>query len=457
MDLPDSAFIRVINRRQVLALAFGAMVGWSWVALTGVWIAGAGALGAMLAFGIGGAIVIFVGLTYAELAAAMPLVGGEHVYSHRALGRTASFVCTWAILLGYASVVAFEAVALPTVLEYLVPGFSRGYLWTIAGWDVNVTWFLTGALAAVVMTVINILGIRTAARLQALVVVIVLLSGLGLFSGAVVAGDTGNAAPLFSGGLAGMLSVLVMVPFMFVGFDVIPQSAEEIDLPFAAIGRLLVVSILLAILWYALVIGAVAMALPAPERAISALPTADAAAALFSGSWAGKLLVIGGIAGILTSWNAFLIGGSRALYALAKAGQVPSTFAALHSRYRTPHHAVLLVGGLAVFAPLFGRPAMVWLVDAGGLGIVTAYAMVALSFLVLRAKEPDMDRPYRVRHGKLVGYLAFVLSLALASLYLPWSPAALLWPHEWLIVIGWCVLGALFQWFSATRSRARLD
>jgi amino acid transporter len=441
MDLPDSAFIRVINRRQVL----------------GVWIAGAGALGAMLAFGIGGAIVIFVGLTYAELAAAMPLVGGEHVYSHRALGRTASFVCTWAILLGYASVVAFEAVALPTVLEYLVPGFSRGYLWTIAGWDVNVTWVLTGALAAVVMTVINILGIRTAARLQALVVVIVLLSGLGLFSGAVVAGDMGNAAPLFSGGLAGMLSVLVMVPFMFVGFDVIPQSAEEIDLPFAAIGRLLVVSILLAILWYALVIGAVAMALPASERAISALPTADAAAALFSGSWAGKLLVIGGIAGILTSWNAFLIGGSRALYALAKAGQVPSTFAALHPRYRTPHHAVLLVGGLAVFAPLFGRPAMVWLVDAGGLGIVTAYAMVALSFLVLRAKEPDMDRPYRVRHGKLVGYLAFVLSLALASLYLPWSPAALLWPHEWLIVIGWCVLGALFQWFSATRSRARLD
>ena len=69
MNTPDSAFIRVINRRQVLALAFGAMVGWSWVALTGVWIAGAGALGAMLAFGIGGGIVIFVGLTYAELAA----------------------------------------------------------------------------------------------------------------------------------------------------------------------------------------------------------------------------------------------------------------------------------------------------------------------------------------------------------------------------------------------------
>jgi amino acid transporter len=448
MNMPDSAFIRVINRRQVLALAFGAMVGWSWVALTGVWIAGAGALGAMLAFGIGGGIVIFVGLTYAELAAAMPLVGGEHVYSHRALGRTASFVCTWAILLGYASVVAFEAVALPTVLEYLVPGFSRGYLWTIAGWDVNVTWVLTGALAAIAMIVVNVLGIRTAARLQVLVVIVVLLSGLGLISGAVVAGELDNTAPLFSGGLAGMLSVLVMVPFMFVGFDVIPQSAEEIDLPFAAIGKLLVMSILMAIAWYALVIAAVAMALPESERALSSLPTADAAAALFNGSWAGKLLVVGGVAGILTSWNAFLIGGSRALYALAKAGQVPNMFAALHPVYRTPHRAILLVGGFAVCAPLFGRPAMVWLVDAGGLGIVTAYAMVALSFLVLRAKEPGMERPYRVRRGKLVGYLALVLSVAIALLYLPWSPAALVWPHEWIIVISWCVLGLLFHWFS---------
>ena len=447
-----SAFIRVINRHEVLALAFGAMVGWSWVALTGVWIEGAGVVGAMLAFLAGGGVVIFVGLTYAELASAMPQVGGEHVYSARALGRTASFVCTWAILLGYASVVAFEAVALPTVLEYIFPDFSRGYLWTIAGWDVNATWVLTGALAAVVMTVVNILGIRTAARLQVLVVIIVLVSGLALMFGAAVSGNMSNTSPAFERGLAGVMTVLVMVPFMFVGFDVIPQSAEEIDLPFADIGRLLVVSILFAIFWYTLVIGAVALGLSDHARGAASLPTADAAATLLGGTWAGKLLVVGGVAGILTSWNAFLIGGSRALYALAEAGQVPRVFATLHPRFRTPHHAILLVGGLAVIAPLFGRPAMVWLVDAGGLGIVTAYAMVALSFLVLRYREPDMARPYRVRSGKLIGYLALVLSIAIGMLYLPWSPAALIWPHEWLIVLGWCVLGLIFHWLSR-RSR----
>ncbi|MCB1845685.1 MAG: amino acid permease, partial [Halioglobus sp.] len=365
-----SRFVRVINSREVLALAFGAMVGWSWVALSGVWINTAGPAGAMLAFLIGGTAVIFVGLTYAELAAAMPFVGGEHAYSKPVGSATASFLCTWAILLGYVSVVAFEAVALPTVLEYMLPGFSQGYLWTVAGWEVNASWVATGSLAAIAMLVLNILGIRSAARVQLLVVIVVLLSGLVLFSGAAVTGDKANLSPAFAGGVAGTLSVLVMVPFMFVGFDVIPQSAEEIDVPFAGIGRLLVASIMMAILWYTAVIASVSLGLSTSDRTAASLPTADAATALLGGAWAGNLLVIGGIAGIVTSWNAFLIGGSRALFALAEAGQAPKAFAKLHPKYKTPHNAILLIGGVAIIAPLLGRPAMVWLVDAGGLGIV---------------------------------------------------------------------------------------
>jgi len=102
-----------------------------------------------------------------------------------------------------------------------------------------------------------------------------------------------------------------------------------------------------------------------------------------------------------------------------------------------------LIGGLSVLAPLFGRPALVWLVDAGGLGIVIAYALVAWSFLVLRVREPEMPRPYSVKNWRLIGGAALVLSVAIAILYLPGSPAALVWPYEWLIVLGWVVLGAL--------------
>ena len=439
--------------REVLTLAFGAMIGWSWVALTGNWIGGAGSLGAIAAFLAGGVVVVFVGLTYAELASAMPQAGGEHVYSHRALGAGASFVCTWAILLGYVSVVAFEAVALPTVTDYLVPGFSRGYLWTVAGWDVNLTWVLVGVVAAIVVTAINVLGIKTAAKLQVLATALILLVGLMLVGGGAVSGSAENMAPLFSGGARGMLGVLIMVPFMFVGFDVIPQSAEEVDIPFAEIGKLLMLSIGMAVAWYVAMIWAVSVGLSGAGREASGLPTADAMAAVFAGSWAGKLLVLAGIGGILTSWNAFMIGGSRAIYALARAGQLPAVFGHLHPRYRTPHRALLLIGALSVIAPLFGRPALVWLVDAGGLGIVIAYAFVAWSFLVLRRNEPGMERPYKAGRGRMVGWIALTLSLGMATLYFPWSPAALIWPQEWAIVAGWSILGVVLLLLARQRGQ----
>jgi amino acid transporter len=240
---------------------------------------------------------------------------------------------------------------------------------------------------------------------------------------------------------------------MFVGFDVIPQSAEEIDIPFSEIGKLLMLSIGMAVAWYVAMVWAVSTGLSADERAASTLPTADAMAALMGGNWGGKLVVIAGIGGILTSWNSFLIGGSRAIYALSRAGQLPAALGKLHPKYNTPHNALLLIGMLSICAPFLGRPALVWLVDAGGLGIVIAYAFVAWSFLVLRKAEPDMERPYRVRHGVFVGRLALVLSIGMSFLYLPGSPAALVWPYEWLIVLGWIVLGAILLRLATTGDR----
>jgi amino acid transporter len=313
---------------------------------------------------------------------------------------------------------------------------------------VKLTWVLTGISAAVAMTLVNILGIKTAARLQLLVTVLVLVTGLMLAAGSLASGAAANMQPLFDHGSKGLLGVLVMVPFMFVGFDVIPQSAEEVDMPFREIGTTLMLSIAMAVAWYAMIIWAVSSGIDEAQRSASSLPTADAAVAVLGGAWAGKLLVIGGIGGILTSWNAFLIGGSRAIYAMARAGQLPAVFGRLHSRFNTPYMAILLIGALSVLAPLFGRPAMVWLVDAGGLGIVVAYAFVALSFLVLRGREPAMPRPYAVRHWRFTGFTALVLSIAIAALYLPFSPAALVWPYEWAIVAGWSLLGAVLVAFT---------
>lgn len=87
---------------------------------------------------------------------------------------------------------------------------------------------------------------------------------------------------------------------------------------------------------------------------------------------------------------------------------------------------------------------LVWLVDAGGLNIVIAYLLVALSFLILRKKEPAMPRPYRAGKGSWIGYVAAALSLFFVLLYLPGMPAALVWPYEWLIVVAWWAIGLFY-------------
>ena len=447
--------IRVLGRREVISLAFGAMIGWSWVALAGTWLKSAGSIGSIIAFLIGGVVIAFIGITYAELASAMPLVGGEHTYSLRAMGPAASFVCTWSIIFGYFSVVAFEVVALPTVTEYLFPDFKVGFLWTVAGYDVYLSWVLVGVAGSLVMTWINVIGIRTAAVLQTVVTVIILMAGVLVVSGALLNGSIANMEPLAVDGIKGMLTVLVMVPFLLVGFDVIPQAAEEIDLPHREIGRVLVISLIMAAAWYGLIVIGVSLSLDDEALGRASLATADASVSTWRSPWIGKLVVLAGIGGILTSWNAFLVGGSRAIYALARSGMLPSFLGRLHPRFNTPANAVVLIGVLATLAPLLGRQTLVWLADAGGFGIVIAYAMVALSFIILRRKQPEMPRPYRVRYGSFVGYTALVLSLGMLVLYLPGSPSALVWPHEWMILLGGAVLGVVFfVWARGVRGRA---
>jgi basic amino acid/polyamine antiporter, APA family len=438
---PSASFVRVLKNRDVILLAFGAMIGWSWVLMTGFWVTTAGSLGTLLAFAAGGLAITLIGLTYSELAAAMPQAGGEHVYTHRALGDGWSFICTWALLLAYVNVCLFEAVALPTAIEYLVPQIRIGTLWKVFDAEVDLGFVLVGAAGAVTVTIVNVLGIKTAARFQAAAMTLIIGSGILLLTGALAFGSMTNASPWIAAPAAGILSVLIMVPALLVGFDVIPQSAEEIDLPPARIGSLLVLSVFLAVAWYGMVAFAVALSLDGDSLLASGMATGDAATAVWGHPAAGALLVLGGVAGIVTSWNAFLIGASRVLYSLARSGHVPAMFAQLHPRYRTPWIGVVVIGVLSCFAPLFGRTVLVWMINAGAFATLIAYLFVPIAFLALRRDAPEMARPFRVRHPRLVGYGAIALAIALLCAYLPGSPSALSWPHEWAMIVVWAGVG----------------
>lgn len=449
---PKQQAEKVLSRVDVLALAFGAMIGWGWVVLAGEWIREAGLIGSVLAFVGGGIMVLFVGLVYSELTSAMPQTGGVTVFLERALGYGWSFIASWAIALGYISVVAFEAVALPTVVDYLFPDYQVGYLWQVAGWDVYASWVGIGMAGSLIVTWINYRGIKQAAFFQIVCTGLLTLIGLVLIIGGPLTVTPDHVSPAFTGGIAGLFGVLIMTPFMFVGFDVIPQTAAEINLPFKKIGRVLTLSVCMTVVWYIGIVYAVGRSLSPEEISRSSLPTADAMAALMNSPWGGTLLIIGGIGGILTSWNAFFVGGSRVLYVMARKGMLPEAFGRLHPKYHTPANAILLIGVCSVIAPLFGEQTLLWLANAGSLSIMMTYLLVSVSFVVLRKREPQLKRPFRAGESSWIGYGAVFTSLFLFILYLPSMPAALQWPYEWMILLLWWVLG-LFYFYRGTRGK----
>ncbi|WP_203361822.1 APC family permease [Bacillus sp. REN10] len=446
-------FNKVLSRVDVLVLAFGAMIGWGWVVLSGDWILKAGSLGSIIAFLLGGILVIFVGLTYAELTTVFPKTGGAYYFVKETLGVKAAFIVSWALLLGYITVVAFEAVALPTVIEYIFPDYKTGYLWTLADYEVYASWAAIGMVGSIIVTIINWKGVKQAAFLQIVLTSLLTVIGLMLVFGSIFGGgEVKNMEPLFVGGMGGMMAVMIMTPFLFVGFDVIPQVAEEMNIPMKAIGKILLLSVSFAVLWYVLIIFGVSLSLVPEELANSSLATADAMAAAFGSPMFSKILILGGIAGILTSWNAFIIGGSRIMYAMAQDGVLPAWFGKMHPKYKTPANAILFIGTLSTLSPLLGRPALVWFVDAGGLAIVIAYFMVSWAFLVLRKNQPNLERPFRAGKSPFIGWMSFVLTFGFIILYMPGMPSALIWPYEWLITIGWWIAGFFFAMKMSSRS-----
>lgn len=378
----------------------------------------------------------------AELASAIPETGGGFVFVKKAFSPGIAFISGWSVLFGYVSVITFEAVALPTVIDYVIPFKHHGFMWNIAGWDVYLTWVLIGSIGSIVLTSLNYFGVKPAAIMQTVFTIFIVAVGLLLVFGAGFNGNFSNLKP-FENGVGGTMSVLMMIPFLFVGFDVIPQIAEEVKAPSKKIGGILILSIIASVIFYLLIVFGVATGLSPSALNTSSLATADAMVNLFGHSGFGVLLVLGGVAGIITSWNAFIIGGSRILYAMAKNKMIPQWFAYIHPKFKTPTHGILFLGVLAFVAPLLGRPALSWIVNAGGIGVVLGYLLVAISFLKLRKTHPNLERPYRIKNGQIVGIIAVILSILFIVIYLPGMPSSLAWPSEWLIVLVWYLIAGV--------------
>lgn len=450
MSSKNQSLEKTFKTRDVLAMAFGTMIGWGWIMLSGQWAASAGMLGAIGAYAIGALLCVFVGLVYAELTPAIPYTGGSVVFSYKAMGYWPAVFAGLATAFAYLGVAAWEGPAFATALNYIVPIPELGHLWTIHGSGVYASVCLVSIITSVIITIVNYRGAKQAAVFQTIATVGLVAVGILFLTGGVAFGDIEHTKPFFTS-FNGFTVVLLMVPAMFVGFDVIPQSAGEMDVPLKKIPKILIISICMAAAWYMLMIFATCISAPESIRVSGVIPVADAMAFAFGNPIWGKICIIGAMCGILTSWNGFLYGGARVLFSLANAKMLPGFLAKVHPKYHTPSNAVLFCGALSTFSCLLGAGALTWFVNASSFGVVIVYLMVSLSFIFLRVRQPELERPYKVKYAKLVGTMSVGVALFFAYLYLPMGPSPLQ-PIEWGFVCGWFALGLVLAVYARNKN-----
>ncbi|WP_313812885.1 APC family permease [Glutamicibacter sp.] len=447
---------KTLKARWVWAIALGSAVGWGAFILPTDWLAIGGPVGAISGFMIGGALMVLIAVSYGFLIKSFPVSGGELAFALVGFGRTHAFFCGWYLTLGYTCIVALNASAMALLFRKLMPDLvQQGYLYTVAGWDVYIVEIVISMTVLVVFALLNIRGTALSGRIQFIACVIMLIAVVCILAGVLISPQVvfTNALPAFPAEVnpvAAIAAIVAIAPWAFIGFDNVPQAAEEFDFPPAKAMRLIVLALLAAALLYCAMIASVAFSAPweALASGDSAWGTADALTAIMGG--VGMLLLTIGITmGVSTGLNGFYVSASRILLAMGRAQMVPAVFARLHPKYKTPHYGVLFVGAVCLISPWFGRAALTWVVDMSAVGVTVAYLYTCLcAFKLFRTtnskRGPSELGDVNSTSKKVLSLLGALTSLTfMALLLIPGSPGAL-GKESMLALLVWSLLGVVF-------------
>lgn len=444
---------KTLKPHWVMAVALGSSIGWGCFVLPGDWLAQAGTLGAMTGFLIGALLMMLIAVSYGFMIRKFPVSGGEFAYAFIGYERNHAYLCGWFLTLGYMSIVALNASACALLVKFLSPGFmaKTGLMYQIAGWDVYFGEVLIAGAALILFAYLNIRGAKMSGRLQFIMCMGFLAGAIMLALGCILHPVTivADAKPLFPPGMKPSMAIMAIVaiaPWAYVGFDNVPQTAEEFDFPPAKAFLLIIVALLLAGLMYCLMIFATAMSSPWEVIAAqkSAWVTGDSISHLL-GPVGLVILSISLLMGIGTGLNGFYVSASRLLFAMGRARILPNWFAKIHPKYHTPYNGIIFTCIICFLAPWFGREVLGWIVDMSSLGVTIAYLYTCLVAYHCTKWTGDKTIDSSVAPGTkflaLMGVFATVCFLGL--LLIPGLPSSLTTP-SWIALIVWILMGLGF-------------
>jgi len=468
---------RTLGPINVTLLGIGAIIGAGIFATVGTAAAGdASRPGAgpslMISFGITAIVCAFTALCYAEMAAMVPISGSAYTYSYATLGELVAWIIGWDLILEYA--IGNVAVAISWA------NYFRSFMHDAFGVDIP-QWLSTdfrtarkipGLIGSAphifglpivfnllafgivgLITIVLVWGIKESAEFNAVMVgvkIVVLIFFIGALLYFVSPSKmASNWHPFQPAGWGGTLAGAAVVFFAYIGFDAVSTVAEETknpakDLPFGIIASLIICTV-----FYVLVAAVFTGAMPYPEL-VKRLATEQAEPLTMAlnhvapnARWASAVVAFGSVVAHTAVLLVFQLGQPRIFFSMARDGLLPPVFAKVHPKFKTPHVTTILTGVVVGgFAAVMSIDEMV---DLTNIGTLFAFVLVCIGITILRYKDPDRHRPFKVPFGAWLLPMMGAVSCVFLMYYLP--------PSSWWRFVAWLMIGlSVYLSYSYTRS-----
>jgi APA family basic amino acid/polyamine antiporter len=448
---------------NLIALGIGAIIGAGIFATIGTAAAGdAHRPGAgpalMLSFVLTAIVCGFSALCYAEFASMVPVAGSAYTYSYATLGELIAWIIGWDLIIEYAIGNVAVAISWANYMNTLLEGFGiKLPPWMTIDYTtaaskmpqlvaaaphilgIPIVFNILAGVIVAAITVVLVWGIRESANFNFGMVAIKLVV-LGFF--VLVSFKFVKPAhwhPFAPNGVHGVITGAAIVFFAYIGFDAVSTTAEEAknpkrDMPIGIIGSLIICTIIYAII-AAVFTGMIPYAaLVKKLSSEQAEPLTMAMKYATMPNWMVGVVAFGSVVAHTAVLLVFQLGQPRIFFAMSRDGLLPPFFARVHPKYRTPHVGTIITGvGVGVTAMFTSLDAMV---DLTNIGTLFAFILVCFGIMILRIKDPDRPRSFRVPGGPYLLPLLGVASSIGLAIYLP--------PSSWWRFVKWFLAGIVF-------------
>jgi basic amino acid/polyamine antiporter, APA family len=429
---------------EYFTFGFGTMIGVGWLVLMDDWLMRGGPGGGILGFLIGGLMLFPIAHTYGRLVRRIQDAGAEIAYTEGVMPPFVSYAAGWTMVLSYAIVCPWEAVATGNLLARVFPGLNTYQLYAIGGSPVFAPRLGVGLALTALIAGVNFRGIKPSGVFQD-VMTFGLLATFAIFTLLGFArGSAANMQPLFShagtGGIwLSIFLVLQIVPYFMTGFESVAKGSEEARAGFDPrhFTTAIYAALVAGFLFYVIIIAVVTYVYPWQEIVSGHVRTEVAFERTFGSHAIAQLILFGAFLSLLKIFNGNFVASTRMLYAIGRRNLVHPSLGRVHAQFGTPVVAISLMAALTVTAAMFGDAILVPVTEVGSLAVGIGWLSACVAYIIRRPDGRDV-------RAAMLAWAGAAVSMAIVLMKLvPGVPGSFT-RAEWLAFAGWSAFGVMF-------------